>query len=197
MEWLVLGALILIGASIIKWLTERNAKKSETKAAQKHEISKLRLEPSARLPEVSTPTYTFQVNQYILSRAEQNFYKVLSQGLCSQFIILMKVRVADVLQPTTGISKNEWTSSFNKIKSKHFNFLLCSQDTYEIIAAIELDDRSNNQADRKKRDAFLNAACESASFPLIRITARQIYSAQEIKSAVLGSLRDYKMSKAA
>jgi len=197
MEWLVLGALILIAASIIKWLTEKSARKLESKAANKNEATKLRLEPSAHLPEVNAPTYNFQAKQHILTRAEQNFYKVLSQGLSSQFIILMKVRVADVLQPATGISKSDWTSSFNRIKSKHFDFLLCSQDTYEIIASIELDDRSNKRVDRKKRDTFLNAACESASFPLVRITARQIYSAQEIKSAVLGSLRDYKISKAA
>ena len=115
MEWLALGALILIGASIIKSLTEKSARKLETKAAHNNEANKLRLEPSARLPEVITPTNNFQVNQYILSRAELSFYKALSQGLTSQYMILMKVRVADVLQPETGISKIEWTSSFNRI----------------------------------------------------------------------------------
>jgi len=197
MEWLVLGALILIAASIIKWLTEKSARKLESKPAHKNEVTKLRLEPSARLPEVNAPIYSFQAKQHILTRAEQNFYKILSQGLSSQFIILMKVRVADVLQPATSISKSERASSFNQIKSKHFDFLLCSQNTYEIIAAVELDDRHHKRVDRKKRDTFLDAPCESASFPLIRITARQIYSAQEIKSAVLGSLRDYKIRKAA
>lgn len=197
MEWLALGVLVLIGATILKWLTERSAKELELNTARKNQEHKLRLEPSARLPEIHTPASHYQTKQWILSVAEQKFYKALCQGLNNQFLILMKVRVADVLQPDTGITKSEWTSAFNKIKSKHFDFLICDLNTYEIIAAIELNDRSHQRANRKKRDKFLNAACESANFPLMRITARQVYSSQEIKSAVLSSLRDYKISNAA
>ena len=197
MEWLALGALVFIGATILNRLTERSAKELELKAARKSQEHKLRLEPSARLPEVNIPTSVYQTKQFILSPAEQKFYKALSQGLGSQFMILMKVRVADALQPGSGVSKNEWASAFNRIKSKHFDFLLCSHNSYEIIAAIELDDSSHQQKNRIKRDKFLNSACESANFALIRIVARQVYSAQEIKSAVLNSLRDYKLSKAA
>lgn len=197
MEWLALGALVLIGATILKWLTDRSAKELELNAARKSQEHKLRLEPSARLPEIHTPASNYQAKQWILSVAEQKFYKALCQGLNNQFLILMKVRVADVLQPEKGITKSEWTSAFNRIKSKHFDFLICDLNTYEIIAAIELDDRSHQRANRKKRDKLLNSACESANFPLMRITSRQIYSPQEIKSAVLSSLRDYKISNAA
>lgn len=197
MEWLALGALVLIGATLLKWLTERSAKELELNAARKNQEHKLRLEPSARLPEVNTPTSAYLTKRLILSPTEQKFYEVLSQGLGSQFMILMKVRVADVLQPGNAVSKSEWTSAFNRIESKHFDFLLCSQNSYEIIAAIELDDNSHQLRNRIKRDKFLNSACESANFALIRVTARQVYSVQEIKSAVLNSLRDYKLSKAA
>jgi hypothetical protein len=197
MEWLALGALILIGVFIAKWLTEKGARELETNSARKNEANKHRLEPSARLPEINAPASVYQKNQFILSPAEQKFHQALSHGLSNQFMILMKVRVADVLQPETGITKNEWTSAFNRIKSKHFDFLLCSHNTCEIIAAIELDDRSHQRPDRRKRDKFLNLACESADFALIRVSSRQIYSPQEIKSAVLGCLRDYKISKAA
>jgi hypothetical protein len=53
------------------------------------------------------------------------------------------------------------------------------------------------QTDRSKRDKFLNAACESAIFPLIRISCRNIYNSQEIKTVVLSGLRDYRLNKAA
>ena len=102
-----------------------------------------------------------------------------------------------MLQPEKGSIKSEWYSAFNRIKLKHFDFLLCSLNTYRIIAAIELDDRSHIQTDRSKLDKFLNSTCESANFPLIRISCRNIYNSQEIKTVVLSGLRDYRSNKAA
>ena len=197
MQWLVLSALVLFSLVVIKWITESGAKKLETKTANKRTADKLRLEPSARLPEITTPVGNYQYKRFILSKAEQAFHKALAQGLGDQFMILMKVRVSDILQPGQGLSKSAWQSAFNRITAKNFDFLLCSLHGYEIIAAIEIDDNNHNRANRKKRDKVLNAACESANFPLISISARNIYSAQEIKAAILGGLRDYKLHKAA
>lgn len=73
MEWLVLCALILIGTKILKWLTEKCARKLETTAPRNIEANIFRLEPSARLPEVNTTTYNFQGNKYILSQAKFQF----------------------------------------------------------------------------------------------------------------------------
>ncbi len=197
MEWLVMGALVLIGALLIKFITENSARKEEAESYRKTSSKKLRLEPNANLPLSDTPLVNYRANRFILSKTEQAFYKALRQGLGDQFLVLIKVRVCDVLRPETGIAKSVWQIAFNRISSKHFNFVLCSPNQYEIIAAIELDDSINKQPARRSRDKFLNEACESANFPLIRITARQIYSAQEIKAAVLSALRDYRVNKAA
>ena len=197
MQWLVLSALVLFSLVVIKWITERGAKKLEKKAANNSTANRLRLEPSARLPEISTPVDKYQYKQFILSKAEQAFHKALTQGLGDQCMILMKVRVSDVLQPDQRLSKSACQKAFNRITAKHFDFLLCGLNNYEIIAAIELDDKRHDCANIKKREKFLNAACESANFPLIRISSRNIYSAQEIKSAILSGLRDYKLYRAA
>ena len=196
MEWLVMGALVLLGALLIKLITERSARKEEVESFGKGD-AKPRLEPNANLPLPETPSVSYRTNRYILSKAEQAFYKALRQGLGDQFLILVKVRVSDVLRPETGIAKSEWQSAFNRISSKHFDFVLCSPNQYEIIAAIELNDSSHNRSARRRRDKYLNEACESANFPLIKITARQIYAAQEIKAAVLSALREYRVNKAA
>lgn len=197
MEWLLLLALAVFGAMLIKLAALKRAQRSEIRAGLSTHSNKPRLEPSAKLPTPATPSIIYQTKKFILSQAEQAFYKALQQGLSDQFKLLIKVRVADVLQPEKGTGKSEWYSAFNRIKSKHFDFLLCSLNTYKIIAAIELDDRSHIQPDRSKRDKFLNAACESANFPLIRISCRNIYNSQEIKTVVLSGLRDYRLNKAA
>ena len=93
MEWLVIGALVLLGALFIKLLVEGGSRKAETKAEHKANSQKIRLEPSARLPSSDTPSVKYRTNKSILSKAEQAFYKALQQGLGDQFLILIKVRV--------------------------------------------------------------------------------------------------------
>jgi hypothetical protein len=197
MEWLILLALAVFGALLIKLAAPNRDQRSEIRAGLSTYSNKPRLEPSVKLPTPATPSINYQTKKFILSQAEQAFYKALQQGLSDQFRIMIKVRVADVLQPEKSSSKSEWYSAFNRIKLKHFDFLLCSLNTYRIIAAIELDDRSYMQTDRIKSDKFLNTACESANFPLIRISCRNIYNSQEIKTVVLSGLRDYRLNKAA
>ncbi|MGN2612988.1 DUF2726 domain-containing protein [Aliivibrio fischeri] len=92
-----------------------------------------------------------------------------------------KVRVADVIAPEKGMTKSAWQAAFNKISAKHFDFVLCNQDDLSVICAIELDDSSHNNAKRKSRDQFLESACESAHFPLIRIPAKQAYSIENVR----------------
>ena len=197
MEWYVIGALALLGALLIKLRSKRRAKNKKIKTNKKSNSNDSRLEPNANLPLSEFPIVSYRHNQFLLSKAEQTFYRILLQGLGDQYFILPKVRVADVLHPEKGLSKSVWQTCFNKISAKHFDFVMCSPNEFEIIAAIELDDSSHNRATRKKRDKFLNEACESANFPLIRIAVREIYAVQEIKAAILGSLRNYKISIAA
>ncbi|MGI9227908.1 MAG: DUF2726 domain-containing protein [Gammaproteobacteria bacterium] len=159
---------------------------------------KLRLEPNANLPNSSPLSVSYRANRSILSNTEQVFYKALYQGMGNQFLILIKVRVSDVLKPEEeGIAKQDARAATNRISSKHFDFLLCGRNQYEIIAAIELDDQSNKRVGNAKYDEFLTEACKSAEFPLIRIATKQSYAAQEIKAAVLSGLKEYRMKKAA
>ncbi len=197
MGWIVMCALVLVCALFIKFLTESKSRKTEKQAYREANTKKLRLELSAKLPLTDTPATHYRVNPSFLSKDEQAFYKALQRGLGNQFLVLLKVRVCDVLQPQQSLAKSTWQSAFNCIKSKHFDFVLCCPNQFEIIAAIELDNSSHSRATRQKRDKFLNSACDSAHFPLVRITARQIYAAQEIKAAVLSALRAYSFNKAA
>tara|TARA_B100000768_G_scaffold146521_1_gene139668 strand:+ start:349 stop:570 length:222 start_codon:yes stop_codon:yes gene_type:complete len=52
--------------------------------------------------------------------------------------IFGKVRVADILSQQAALDRTNWLIAFNKISAKHFDYVLCCQDTREVIAAIEL-----------------------------------------------------------
>ena len=133
--------------------------------------SKRKIHPYRRLPALFTP-------------AERSFFGVLSQAVGDDALIFGKVRVADVLTPQKSTDKGVWQIAFNKISAKHFDFVLCRKDDLTFLCAIELDDRSHNSAKTQIRDAFLEEACQSADFPLIRFPAKSAYKISDVRQSL-------------
>lgn len=77
--------------------------------------------------------------------------------------------------------KEQRQSWFNKIKSKHIDFVLCSNDYCCPKILVELDDSSHDKKAREKRDAFVNQVAECAFIPLLRI--RQ-YTAETLENEI-------------
>jgi len=118
----------------------------------------------------------------LFTNSEIAFMKSLHIAVDGKGSIFGKVRIADVLEPTKGLSRSNWQTSFNKIAMKHFDFVICNNDDLSIICAIELDDKSHNKRDRIERDIFVNSACESASFPLVRFKASSSYKISDLQN---------------
>lgn len=116
----------------------------------------------------------------LLSPAELSFYHVLKIAVSEKYDVSAKVRLADVISVQKGMPKTEWSRAFNKIKSKHLDFVLTDKDTSEIKCAIELDDASHSQSSRKHRDNFLEEALRISSLPLLRLPVGQAYSSHDI-----------------
>ncbi len=108
------------------------------------------------------------VSKPILTDREYKFYKKL-KPLAEEYglQILMKIRLADLVEPVDKDNNPDWTACFNKIKSKHIDFALINSDT-EIIALIELDDSTHDMPERVERDKFVNAVLENTGYTLIR-----------------------------
>jgi hypothetical protein len=132
-----------------------------------------------------TAEYPYQKTDSLFSPAERSFLGVLEQAVGDRFRILGKIRVADVLSPTHGLSKGERQKAFNRISSKHLDLALCKKDDMSLVCAIELDDSSHKKTDRKNRDDFLQNALNAASIPLVRFTARASYNVQEVRENIL------------
>jgi hypothetical protein len=124
--------------------------------------------------------YDYSLKPTLLSRAERSFYGVLLSCIDDSMTVFSKVRVADVLGPKKGYNRKNWQTAFNKISSKHFDFVLCKTDDLSVVCAIELDDKSHRAKKRQARDSFLQQACDSADLSLIRVPAKRSYNKQEL-----------------
>ncbi|WP_202973218.1 DUF2726 domain-containing protein [Psychromonas sp. psych-6C06] len=128
--------------------------------------------------------FSYRKLDVLFTPAERSFLGVLNQAIDDDTIVFGKVRVADILAPKKGTTRSVWQKAFNKISSKHFDFVLCNKADLSVLCAIELDDSSHNKSKQKERDAFVEGACKSANFPLLRFVAKATYTVNDIQKAL-------------
>lgn len=107
----------------------------------------------------NSQSYPYKMRQVLFSPAERSFLGVLDQAVGESYRVFGKVRVADVVSVHPTPDRKVWQRAFNKISSKHLDFVLCSKSDLTVVAAIELDDSSHQKRKRQKRDAFLVGVC--------------------------------------
>lgn len=136
------------------------------------------------------PTPKYDQQQHLLTKAERSFYGVLVIAVQGHYLVFPKVRVADVLKPARGLSRGRWQSAFNRIASKHFDFVLCDPKDLSVKAVLELNDKSHNNTKRATRDRFLVSACESAALAFHQIKASSRYTAEELRRTLIPAAPD-------
>ncbi len=137
-----------------------------------------------KLTKTQTIPGQYQQAPALFTQAEQSFLGVLTQAAGAEVRVFGKVRVADVINPKDGLNPSARQVAFNKISSKHFDFVLCDSSTLKVLCVIELDDASHDSAARKLRDQFLDSTCQSAELPLLHVKAASTYSIHEIADKV-------------
>ena len=113
-------------------------------------------------------TLPYRQKKFFFTKSEQEFYKILNSHLdAHKYTIFTKVRLADfveVLPASRGESK--W---FNKIKSKHVDFLIWDLVESKIVLTIELDGKSHNGSATTKSDVFKDEMYETVGLRLERV----------------------------
>jgi hypothetical protein len=124
----------------------------------------------------------------LLTPAERLFYKSLEQAVNGQYLIMCKARLADVITPKSSGDRSKWQSAFNKISGNHFDFVLCEPESFTVVAAVELDDKSHQNKPAQKRDKVKNDSCKSAGLALIRFPAKRRYDLQSVRELLAAKI---------
>jgi hypothetical protein len=129
------------------------------------------------------PTVHIETVETLLTAAEQKFYEALDAAIDGRFVILSKVRVADLFIVTSASGPARYRV-LRSIACKHVDFVLAKAENLRPIAAIELDDSSHQRADRRLRDQLLDDLFEKAAFPLLRFRTAANYNPRRIEERV-------------
>jgi len=125
--------------------------------------------------------------RYLLTYTENSFCRVLLMVLGDKAVVQCKVRLADLLKIPS--KQKDFISYWNKIQSKHVDFVLCKPESLEVIMVIELDDKSHRGEKAKKRDQFKDEAFTAAKIPLLRVKAKKKYDPKEIKRLIIEAVK--------
>jgi NOL1/NOP2/fmu family ribosome biogenesis protein len=113
-----------------------------------------------------------------LSQPEQVLYHRLVKAL-PEHIVLAQVQVSRVLGVKKGFKFQEWNNRINQLS---YDFVVCAKNS-DVLAAIELDDKSHEKASRAKTDAKKEKATSAAGVRLIRWNVKSLPSEAAIQAA--------------
>ena len=133
--------------------------------------------------EAPATTFHYQKEPHLFSPAERSFLGVLEQAVGDQSRVLGKVRLADVIK-VSGVNGKGWQSAFNRIQSKHVDFVVCDAKTLAVQSVVELDDQSHDRAKRQDRDTFADKALQAAGVPVFHFSAKRSYAVAEIRGVL-------------
>lgn len=132
-------------------------------------------------PQVPT-SLPYRRKDYLLSQAERSLFGVLAEAVGDHYLIFAKVRLADLVWLPKGTESRQ--GHFNRVQSKHVDFVICDRAAIRPLLCVELDDASHVQASRQTRDEFVDSALRAAGLPIIRIRAAKAYNMLELRSQI-------------
>lgn len=127
--------------------------------------------------------FNYKLKPYFFSRTEQAFYLELHKQMRDKYAIFSKVRIPDFIDVDVDKyrDKGRWQSHWNRIKSKHVDFLLCDLATLKPLIAIEVNGKSHNSEKMIARDEFVGKVYEAAGIKFVTVKVGENY-AEKISS---------------
>lgn len=123
----------------------------------------------------------YGLRRSILTKNELKFYESLKSIVKDKYTICAKVKLSDIFYIKNG---RGYYAALGRVNQKHVDFLLCYPKSLKPFMGIEVDDKSHQRSDRKKRDKFVNKLFETKKLPLLRFSAKMEYNTEEITSEI-------------
>lgn len=132
--------------------------------------------------------YPFTQKKSLFTQVETAFLNLLEKAIGSDYKIVSRVRLVDILDFQPGTDDKSRRSALAKAQNKQLDYVLLDKESLKIVAAIDLVNNASKNGHKAKKDWFVNGALESAGVPLIRIKVKTGYKPQEVRQAILFKL---------
>lgn len=131
----------------------------------------------------------YQKHTALFSPDDGDFYRALRAAVGEDFEVFGRIRVADIVLPKKGVSRDIIRAAFDPIAGRHFDFVLCDRNTLAVVCAIQLHDKINPARQTEHPDDALRPICESIALPFVRFHIKADYSAAEMRERLDKAMR--------
>jgi very-short-patch-repair endonuclease len=128
--------------------------------------------------------YSYAAKSSLMSKTESDFFVKLERAVSERYYVFPQVHLSAILDHR--VKGQEWKYAFRHINGKSVDYVLCSKDTLRPTYAIELDDYTHDQKDRKERDREVERIFEATNLPLVRFKNKDI-SEYDITQALVNA----------
>ena len=140
--------------------------------------------------------FPFKKKGNLFTPVERTFLGLIEEAVGSDFRILCRVKMSDILAIRQTADKKTSKSAATRAGSKHLDFVLCSKEDMVPVIAIDLVHKSGKEGYKSQRDFFVSGALDAAHIPHVRIKVRSGYKAQDIRECIQAKLPNAKFKQA-
>ncbi len=133
--------------------------------------------------------YTYLRKDFLLSRAEHEFFDLLTEIVGSNYYVFPQVHLITLLNHK--IKGQNWRGAFRHIDEKSVDFVICDKNYIKPLLAIELDDRTHSYESRMLRDEEVNRILQDAHLPLLRFENHGNFNKEDIKNQIFPILSSH------
>jgi hypothetical protein len=137
---------------------------------------------ASRLNDNSFP-FPFDQKTAIFTPAEKNFQNLVEQALGTNYRVINRVKLSDVVTVRNGVSSRAGQTASANADNKYLDFAICDRNSMKLLGTIDLVD-TQGKGYKVKKDWFVSGALEAAAIPHIRIKVKANYSVEEIKACI-------------
>lgn len=177
--WVFVALFVMMAvAAIIPEAKRRTRRRRSRRRASVARESSLSLPSHAQQPDATSATIpgTFEAAAGLLTPTEAAFHRTLHRLLRADHPdgprILAKVRLADIAAPPRD--SPTWQADFNRVQSKHVDFVVVAGPRMLPIRVVELDDASHQRPDRIERDILVDRVLHHAGIPILHVPVERM-----------------------
>ncbi len=142
---------------------------------------------TSRLPPGDAKLYE-KTRSLFVNKAERAFFIILSQHLGTDYLLMTKTRLEDVIGVRRDVrnDKLRWALR-GRVKSRHVDFLVCARDGTPLLG-IELDGSSHLDMSAQNGDDLKDRIFEAAGLAFIRVNTGEDFelTARRISRKLMG-----------
>ncbi|CAM3724291.1 DUF2726 domain-containing protein [Rheinheimera salexigens] len=132
--------------------------------------------------------FPVQKRNSIFSPVERAFMQLLEQAVSSEYKVLNRVKLADIIEIKKGVGDKTHNSTLRKLNAKYLDFVLCDPNDMRVIAVLDLVNNTNKEGHKAIPDWFVNGALDAAAVPYLRMKIKAGYTASEIQTVIANRL---------